>query len=432
MGLGVIAFVDGLLFRFVYPNAPEAQSLVGFFLLFALSGSGFMLAAHGFADTGSRRAVRVMRGLALLSLIGFLASLVSPGTFVAAFSYVLAGGMPVAVLLGTGAWRKRQGGMDRMAWWLALIVAGAIIAVFAALIFGWRSDRLHIMGAIRAVYVILLMATITNFAAYILFIRRQHALEVTAKLAALEAEAKRSQELLQAEQNYSRARDLAQLRQRQLASASHDFRQPLASLRMTMDSLGAELDPGLRARLVEAFDYMETLTGDYLTQTTGEAIAPAPSQDPETEAYPLSMILQTVWQMFHEEAISKGLRLRTCDSALMTTVPAIVLMRIVSNLASNAVKYTDSGGVLMGVRRHKRGAEIWVCDTGPGLSANEISEFRQEGRKGAQSKGHGLGLAVCFGLAQEHGLDLTLSSVPDQGTVFRLTLPQEVGSSVPH
>lgn len=425
MGLGVIAFVDGLLFRFFYPNAPEAQSLVGFFLIFALSGSGFLLAAQGFSGEGSRRAARVMLGLAVLSLIGFLASLASPGTFVAVFAYALAGVMPVAVLLGTGAWRKRQGRADTTAWWLAVIVAVSITAVFAALIFGWRSDSLHIMGAIRAIYVILLIATITNFAAHILFIRRQHALEVAAKLAALEAEAKRSQELLEAEQNYSRARDLAQMRQRQLATASHDFRQPLASLRMTMDSVGKDLDPALRARLAEAFDYMETLTGDYLDQTTGEADPPAPSQEHETEAYPLSMILQTVWQMFHEEAISKGLRLRACDSSLTVTVPAIVLMRIVSNLASNAVKYTESGGVLMGVRRRATGPEIWVCDTGAGLSINEINEFRQEGRKGAQSKGHGLGLAVCFGLAQDHGLDLTVSSQPGQGTVFRLSLPYE-------
>ena len=118
-------------------------------------------------------------------------------------------------------------------------------------------------------------------------------------------------------------------------------------------------------------------------------------------------------------------RLRTCNSSLTVTVPAIVLMRIVSNLVSNGVKYTESGGVLMGVRRRSAGAEIWICDTGLGLSATEINEFRQEGRKGAQSQGHGLGLAVCFGLAQEHGLGLTVSSRPGQGTVFRLSLPME-------
>ena len=97
-------------------------------------------------------------------------------------------------------------------------------------------------------------------------------------------------------------------------------------------------------------------------------------------------------------------------------------MRIVSNLVSNAVKYTHAGGVLAGVRRRADGAEIWVCDTGPGMSAEEIAAFRQEGRKGAQSQGHGLGLAVCFGLAKEHGLRLDVGSVPGKGTVFRLGL----------
>lgn len=421
-GLGLVAVTDGLLFRFLYPNRPDLQSAVGFFILFALSGSGFLLAGHGFGQNGAGRMARSVRALALLSALGFLASLASPGTYAAMAAYVLLGLMVVLALASGGAWRQRQGATHALSLWLAVATVLAILAVLVLTVTGWGGNAVQPALAIKLVYATLLIATITSFAAQFIMIRRQHAQAVAEKVAALEQEAKRSQELLEAEQNYSRARDLAQLRQRQLATASHDFRQPLASLRMTLDGLGDQVDPELRKRLGEAFDYMEELTGDYLSETAPDAPPPSHSGG-EDEPYALSLILQTVHQMFHDEAVSRGLRLDMVESSATVTVPPIVLMRIVSNLVSNAVKYTRQGRVLIGVRRRATGPELWVCDTGPGMTAEQIETFRQEGQKGAQSEGHGLGLAVCFGLAQEHGLHLRVHSVPGRGTVFCLAAP---------
>ena len=123
-----------------------------------------------------------------------------------------------------------------------------------------------------------------------------------------------------------------------------------------------------------------------------------------------------------------GLRLRRVSSTLQTGIAPMVLMRIVSNLVSNAVKYTETGAILVGVRRRCTGPEVWVCDTGPGMSSAELETFRKEGEKGARSRGHGLGLAVCFGLAEAHGLGLEVESVPGRGTVFRLRLPDLGGA----
>lgn len=419
-GLALVAMTDGLLFRFLYPARPDLQSAVGFFILFALSGSGFLLAAHGFGRSGAPRIARVVRGLALLSLLGFLASLASPGTYAAMTAYLLLGLMVALGLAGGGAWQQRQGLTHVISLWLAGATVAAILAVVILLATGWGGTALRPALAIKLIYVTLLIATITRFAAQFILIRRQHTQAVAEKMAALEKEARRSQELLAAEQNYSRARDLAQLRQRQLATASHDFRQPLASLRMTLDGLGAQLDPEMRKRLGEAFDYMEELTGDYLSETAPDTAAPAPAEG-ETEPYALSLILQTVHQMFHDEAASRGLRLDIVESSALVTTPPIVLMRIVSNLVSNAVKYTKAGRVLVGVRRRAAGPEIRVCDTGPGMHPDEIGAYRQEGRKGADSEGHGLGLAVCFGLAEEHGLKLRVLSEPGRGTVMCLS-----------
>ncbi|HAT85394.1 MAG TPA: hypothetical protein DCS30_05215, partial [Rhizobiales bacterium] len=240
------------------------------------------------------------------------------------------------------------------------------------------------------------------------------------------------QELLEAEQNYSRARELASLRQRQLATASHDLKQPIASLRMSFDSISAEAAPELRSRMREAFDYMEQLSSDYLKQTTpdmpedGEheqSFADEGDPDKVEEAYELSLVLGTILQMFHEEAISKGLALHMVASSLTTQVPALAIMRIVSNLVSNAVKHTLTGRVLFGVRRRDHHAIIQVWDTGPGMSKAQRLAFRQAYRKGAGSDGHGLGLAVCFDLAKQHGLKLDVHSVSGKGTRFDLHVP---------
>jgi signal transduction histidine kinase len=112
------------------------------------------------------------------------------------------------------------------------------------------------------------------------------------------------------------------------------------------------------------------------------------------------------------------------DSSLCVRTSPIVLMRIMSNLVSNAVKYTHRGKVLIGVRRSGVKAVLCVADTGPGMSENDLARFREAYQKGESSEGHGLGLSVCFDLARQHGLELAVNSVPGRGTQFRLGVPR--------
>jgi len=299
---------------------------------------------------------------------------------------------------------------------------------------GWANSSVLLPDAVKAAFAAMLLATMTSLTVHMMNLRRNHAKAVKAQIEALKEEARRSQELLQAEQNYTRARELATLRQRQLATASHDLKQPLASLRMSFDSISSKADPVLRSRMHEAFDYMEQLSADYLAQTTPEeeptddtngkeCISEETGQGRQEEAYELSLVLGTVHQMFNEEAISKGIALHMVGSSLKTQVPALVIMRILSNLVSNAVKHTLTGRVLFGVRRQDQHAIIQVWDTGPGMSKEQQMTFKQAYVKGADSSGHGLGLAVCFELSEQYGLNLTLVSEPGKGTKFDLLVP---------
>ena len=445
LGLAFIGYIDGLWFRFFFPDNPELQSPIGFFLLFSLSGLGFVISGRSVVLDRRETGLSIgLTALSALSVAGFVLSFFSPGTYVAVFGYVLLALMFIAVFLAGRSWRRHEGAAHLSGELISVVGTLLVIGVIALMVVGLEAEILPVATTVKGIFSCLLVATMTGLTAHIVALRHKHANAVQAEFAALEAEAKRSRELLLAERNYTRARDLASLRQRQLATASHDLKQPITSLRLSFDHLADHMEPPVRQRLVEAFDYMEALSNSYLKETTPrsddtetaedsdqareedndqDSIAAARPEPAETESYELSLVLDSVQQMFSEEAISKGLKLRRVTSTRKTDVPPIVLMRIASNLVSNAVKYTEKGKVLIGIRNRGQTLELCVLDTGPGLTAAEQETLAKAYEKGSNSRGHGLGLSVCHDLAREHRLAFTCHSVKGRGTQFRLTIP---------
>lgn len=257
-------------------------------------------------------------------------------------------------------------------------------------------------------------------------------------------DAELSHSLLVSERKFHRARDLANLRTRQLAAAAHDLRQPVASLRLMMDSFARNADPSVRANLTRAFDYLDGLVQENLDSvrpgganpSPGLAFeetpgAPAPVDEDDatdahnktTETFPAGIVLQASGEIYREEAVSKRIELRIVQSTLDVNANTIAVMRIVGNLVSNAVKHTERGKVLIGVRRGGTRPRIIVADTGKGMSAEDLARFRTAYVKSESSQGEGLGLAICFDLATQHGLHLDVQSTPGKGTRFELGIP---------
>ncbi|MHA7777361.1 ATP-binding protein [Roseibium sp. M-1] len=438
IGLAFIAFIDGIWFRFLFPDNPDLQSPTGFFLLYALSGVGFVAAGRSLAKGGHETPLSIgLTGLACISLAGFVFSLYSPGTHAALLGNGLVALMLIATFVASNVWRRAEGDVHYAGMAVSALGALLVVALVAITLIGLRAEIVPVSTAVKGVFSFLLIATMTGLTAHIINLRRQHAEAVKAELTALEAEARRSHELLVAERNYTRARDLASLRQRQLATASHDLKQPIASLRLSFDNLAAQMEPVVRQRLKEAFDYMEALSNSYLSETSpgeAEGAAEDDAQDTpvpdiaasETEPYEISLLLDTVQQMFGEEAVSKGLQLRQVPSSRRISVPPLILMRILSNLVANAVKYTDRGKVLVGIRNRGETLDLCVLDTGSGLTPDELRHYAEAYAKGDTSKGHGLGLSVCFDLARDNGLALTCLSEKGKGTQFSLSVPLNV------
>ncbi|MDO5704168.1 MAG: hybrid sensor histidine kinase/response regulator, partial [Paracoccus sp. (in: a-proteobacteria)] len=135
-------------------------------------------------------------------------------------------------------------------------------------------------------------------------------------------------------------------------------------------------------------------------------------------------------------AEQKGLSLQFAPTSVVVDSDPVFLRRIAQNLVSNAIKYTVTGGVVVGVRR--KGATAWleVHDTGPGIPAvdrNRIfDEFQRLGNDNGAT-GMGLGLSIVRRACAKLGHPIRLQSEPGRGTVFRvgLRLVDHAGQPVP-
>lgn len=443
VGLLLAAQIDGLAFQFLWPGWPDWNGNAALMLLNLMSGVGFFVAARQRdLERPSPRFRRVAYGLAAFSLaINLLVPLIGPAPVVLV-SYglfiVMLAAQAAALLPGL---RRPSGGIGNAAL-VGVVLVAAVSATLIALLFsGVPLPPLIAYNFHRIFYLVISLATMATLVGYVVQLRRDHEGALEREVVAARRDADLNRELFESEKNYARVRDLAAQRQRQLATASHDIKQPLASLRLSLDALVSGDNPETRGRLKDAFDYLEGLAGTYLadarspgpdagaepaeSETAAAASDRGAEEEPEeaVEPYPLSLVTGTVDQMFREEAVSKGLTFACSGTDHEIAVPVLPLLRLVSNLTANAVKYTVEGRVTVTAGTADGAAFITIEDTGPGMSPEALAMFRQAGHKGEASKGEGLGMAIADDITARLGLTLEVDSTPGEGTRFRLVVP---------
>lgn len=238
------------------------------------------------------------------------------------------------------------------------------------------------------------------------------------RIEALQSQAETDRRLLETEREYIRARDAARHRKQQLAAASHDIKQPLFGLRQTLAKEADGISPQLRVRLGEAIDYLEKLTEEY-----GRPTEPLEdSSDERSEKYPVDLILRTVDDMFSEEASTRNVELDIDGSSIETDVPALALIRAVSNLVANALRHAKASHVRVQVVEDD-GYSIRVVDDGHGFEEGKLERLLEPGEKGRNSEGDGLGLAIVQKLAARHHFQFTIQSSINSGTIAVIALP---------
>jgi signal transduction histidine kinase len=220
------------------------------------------------------------------------------------------------------------------------------------------------------------------------------------------------------------ALEAVEIKNRFLASAAHDIRQPVHALSLYADWLGSEpeLVHEIAPKIVESTKAVNALFDslfDLVRLDSGKIKL-------NIEPVDLEKMLHELELQYRPLAQAKGLQFRMLVIPGSVRSDPILLRRIVGNLISNAIKYTQHGGVLIAARATRAGRRIEIWDTGLGIAPVHQREIFREFYKvpshGGTEDGFGLGLYIVSRLAGILGHPLKLASMPGRGTVFRLML----------
>jgi signal transduction histidine kinase len=249
----------------------------------------------------------------------------------------------------------------------------------------------------------------------------------------------RTWELKQSLKAQQEARELAQAAQetrtRFIASASHDLLQPMSAARLFLSSLREEreLTDGPRT-LVDRVDTSLSAAEEMLDGLIDLARLDAGVLTPEMQPMALGDLFASMEQQFAAIAKNRGLRLSILPTRLCVLSDRKLLRRIVQNLLSNALRYTRSGGVVVGARRRGNDIRIEVWDSGPGITDEVRSRIFRDFERGPGAspwgeRGLGLGLAGCLRLARLMGATLDLRSRAERGSMFYVTAARAASNS---
>ncbi len=245
--------------------------------------------------------------------------------------------------------------------------------------------------------------------------RQQHAEERLRRLA-------EAGELAKAEQQKRAAQAKVADSRLRLAAVSHDISQPLASLRFAIEVLKAQqAQQPLAEHIDRTIQYAQTLLTDIMHDSK--------QSHQQQDLVELSGLLHGLVSDFLPSAQAKQLELRRVDTSLYIDTSYVVLRRIVQNLLANAIRYTPSGKVLVGVRRRPQALEIQIWDTGPGILPEQLARLQQAFEQGeqqdpAQQQGVGLGLFIVHSLCQQLGYQLKVQTQLRRGSCFSIVIPR--------
>lgn len=223
-------------------------------------------------------------------------------------------------------------------------------------------------------------------------------------------------------------------RQRQFtADASHELRTPLTAIKGQVEvTLSRPRDLGAYREVLEVVneevDRLIRMVGSLLTLARADAGQTPLSRD----AVDVSQLVSGAAEQVGPVAGQKGIALAVVQGPPLTLcADEDLLLQLLLNLLDNAIKCTPEGGrVAVGWRVDGRWAEVWVRDTGTGITSEHLprifDRFYRVDKARSRSQGStGLGLSICRWIAEAHGGSISVESELGKGSAFTVRLPIE-------
>jgi signal transduction histidine kinase/CheY-like chemotaxis protein len=213
-----------------------------------------------------------------------------------------------------------------------------------------------------------------------------------------------------------------------LAAASHDLRQPVHAQGLFLEVLSRTEQTPYQQELLESARAASEASSELLNALLDFSRIEAGVIKPQLQHFCLQPLLNKIENELAPQANTKDIVYRSRETQIAVNSDPMLLELILRNLVSNAIRYTDHGGVLVACRQHGDQAVLEIWDTGVGIApeyqTEVFREFHQLGNpERDRRKGLGLGLAIADGLARTLGHELSLVSIPGKGSVFRILLP---------
>ncbi|OGL74597.1 hypothetical protein A3C96_02090 [Candidatus Uhrbacteria bacterium RIFCSPHIGHO2_02_FULL_60_10] len=224
---------------------------------------------------------------------------------------------------------------------------------------------------------------------------------------------------------------LERLRNQFTTMIVHELRAPLVNTRWVTETVLTDLPKECAetreqlATVLESATIMLSLVNDLLDSAKIEAgkfeVAPQENDMKET--------VQKSLRQFLVQAKEKGVEL---EADLDKTLPlfrfdALRIGQVITNLVSNALKFTDRGSITVSARLEGDVIRVTIADTGRGIPPNLTHQlfhrFSQVGNGEEKGKGTGLGLYIAKGIVEAHGGEIAVQSTPGKGSEFSFTLP---------
>ena len=222
-----------------------------------------------------------------------------------------------------------------------------------------------------------------------------------------------------------------QLKSKYLSIVSHDLRTPITSLVAYGEIIRDEdtLDRAERRQFADVIIRESKRLSRLVTDLLDLDKIEAGKMEWRFEAGDIAETLHKNLALFQRLAEAEGVRFET---VMADGCPPVVfdedrISQVVTNILSNALKYTPTGGVItLRLAPAGEGVEIDIADTGPGIPegslASVFDRFAQA-RPEDGKVGTGLGLAIAKEIIERHGGRIWASNRPDSGAVFSFTLP---------
>jgi signal transduction histidine kinase/ActR/RegA family two-component response regulator len=236
---------------------------------------------------------------------------------------------------------------------------------------------------------------------------------------------------LEAEHQATRAaREASLAKDAFLGMISHELRTPLHAIVSSIELLGfnfqSEADRKVIQRLESAARHLEAQMRDL----TDYARLGAGKLELRYEQFEPRELLASIVDEHTPAAVARGLTLESEASGLTGPVDSDPhrIRQIVSNLVTNAIRYTEKGSVRVRLVQRLALLTIEVSDTGPGVPPRQLplmfKEFTQlDGSRARRFEGAGMGLAIVQGLLKLFGGSVAVESKVGEGTIFNVTIP---------